>query len=300
MGSGSVTRIPEWIKYKIPGGGNYVHVKGVLADAGLHTICVEARCPNIAGCFNCGTATFLALGDICTRNCRYCSVKKGSPLPPDPEEPEKIASAVSRLGLKYAVITSVTRDDLEDGGSSFFSSICSLIREKSSDTGIELLVPDFKGVMKKSLHTIAASGPDVLNHNIEVVKSRFHELRPLGNYDESLDLLKYSANLGLTTKSGLMIGFGETMEDIRDTMMDLADNGCSIVTVGQYLKSGKENYDVKKYYHPDEFSKIEEYAYEAGIKKIFSGPLVRSSYRAMDIYLDEKTGTSGKTVKSHS
>jgi len=283
-----VSRIPEWIRYKVPGGEKYGHVKKVLSDSGLHTICVEAKCPNISGCFNCGTATFLVLGDICTRNCRYCSVKKGEPLPPDPDEPVKIASAVSSLGLKYAVITSVTRDDLKDGGSKFLSIICDEIRQKSSETGIELLVPDFKGSMESSITTIAEAQPHVLNHNIEVVKTKFSVLRPLGDYTHSLKLLKYAGNNGLLIKSGLMIGFGESMDDIRNTLADLADAGCSIVTVGQYLKSSKTNYDVQKYYHPDEFAEIELYANEAGIKKALCGPLIRSSYKAMDVYLEQK------------
>lgn len=283
-------RIPDWIKYKVPGGKNYGTIKKILSQGGLHTICMEAKCPNIAGCFDCGTATFLILGDICTRNCRYCAVKKGTPSAPDYSEPEKIAAAVAELGLNYAVITSVTRDDLPDGGASFFSKICSEIRKKSPGTGIELLVPDFKGSMNASIHLIAESQPHVLNHNIETVKSRFRELRPMGDYSLSMDLLKYSSDKGLTVKSGLMIGFGETLADIRETLNELADRGCTIVTVGQYLKSDKDNYDVMKYYHPDEFMEIENIAKEAGIKKALCGPLVRSSYRAMEVYKEQHTG----------
>ncbi len=288
---GPVKRIPEWIKYNIPGGVNYGNVKTVLKDEKLHTICVEAKCPNIAECFNQGTATFLILGDTCTRNCRYCSVKKGLPLKPDPHEPENIVSAISRLKLKYSVITSVTRDDLQDGGASFFSAICKGVKESSSDTGVELLVPDFKGSMETSIDIVAEAKPDVLNHNIETVKNKFYELRPLGNYALSMKLLKYAFNKKLYVKSGLMIGFGESIDDIKSTLNELADTGCSIVTIGQYLKSHKNNYDVEKYYHPDEFLEIEKYALEAGIKKALSGPLVRSSYRAMDIYLELKTET---------
>lgn len=279
-------RIPEWIRYKIPGGKNYGNVKTILRNENLHTICVEAKCPNIAECFDCSTATFLILGDRCTRNCRYCSVKKGVPLPPDQHEPENVASAISKLGLKYAVITSVTRDDLEDGGASFFNILCREIKKNSINTGIELLVPDFKGSMEDSIDIIAEASPNVLNHNIETVKSKFTELRPLGNYNLSMKLLRYAFDKMPYIKSGLMVGFGESMDDIKSTLKELADTGCSIVTVGQYLKSNKNNYDVAKYYHPDEFIEIEEYAHKAGIKKALCGPLVRSSYRGMDVYLE--------------
>lgn len=287
-----MTRIPDWIKYKVPGGNNYGNVKKIITEGCLHTICMEAKCPNIAGCFNSGTATFLILGDTCTRNCRYCAVKKGTPDAPDYKEPAKIASAVEKLGLKYVVITSVTRDDLTDGGASFFSAICREINEKSVNPGIELLVPDFNESMKSSIDLIAESQPHVLNHNIETVKSRFRELRPMGNYNHSIDLLKYSSIKGLTVKSGLMIGFGESLDQIKETLAELADSGCSIVTVGQYLKSSKENYDVRKYYHPDEFMEIEKYAIEAGIKKALCGPLVRSSYKAMDVFNELNMGSA--------
>ena len=287
-----MTRIPEWIKYKVPGGINYGNVKKVITEGSLHTICMEAKCPNIAGCFDCGTATFLILGDFCTRNCRYCAVKKGTPGEPDYREPEKVASAVAKLALNYAVITSVTRDDLPDGGASFFYDTCSKIKKESPGTGVELLVPDFKESMESSIDLISESQPHVLNHNIETVKSRFRELRPMGDYSLSMDLLKYSSYKGLTVKSGLMIGFGETLADIRETLNELADKGCTIVTVGQYLKSDKDNYDVMKYYHPDEFMEIERIAKEAGIKKSLCGPLVRSSYRAMDVYMEQNSGKS--------
>lgn len=288
---GPVKRIPEWIRYKIPGGINYGNVKTILRNENLHTICVEAKCPNIAECFNQGTATFLILGDTCTRNCRYCSVKKGVPLAPDPLEPENITSAITKLGLKYAVITSVTRDDLEDGGASFFNIMCRKIIESSPGTGIELLVPDFKGNMEASIDFVAEAKPNILNHNIETVKNKFIELRPLGNYALSMKLLKYAYSKKLYVKSGLMIGFGESIDDIKSTLKELADMGCSIVTVGQYLKSHKNNYDVIKYYHPDEFVEIEQCALDAGIKKVLCGPLIRSSYRAMDVYLELKNGT---------
>lgn len=289
---GPVKRIPEWIRYKIPGGLNYGNVKTILKNEKLHTICVEAKCPNIAECFNKGSATFLILGDTCTRNCRYCSVKKGVPVAPDPQEPQNIASAISKLDLKYAVITSVTRDDLHDGGASFFNTICMKTKESSPGTGIELLVPDFKGCMEASIDIIAEAGPNVLNHNIETVKNKFTELRPLGNYTLSMKLLKYAYSKKLYVKSGLMVGFGESMADIKSTLKELADTGCSIVTIGQYLKSHKNNFDVVKYYHPDEFAEIEKYALDAGIKKALSGPLIRSSYKAMDVYLELKNGTN--------
>ena len=275
---------PSWIRYRIPGGEGYLRVKKTISDLYLHTICTEAGCPNAGECFATGTATFLILGDTCTRDCRYCSVKKGIPQLPDPGEPARIAEAVMRLGLKYAVITSVTRDDISDGGSSFFAETCSRIRKTTPGCGVELLVPDFKNSMERSLDLIRMSGPSVLNHNIETVKDYFPLLRPSGDYGHSLSLLKRAADCGFTVKSGLMIGFGESLEQIKTTMNDLINTGCSILTVGQYLKSDKNNYEVVKYYHPDEFEEIRLMAESTGFSSVMSAPNVRSSYHAREQY----------------
>ena len=277
-------RIPPWIKYKIPGGKTYVSVKNTIQSNKLHTVCTEAKCPNIGECFGSGTATFIIMGNICTRNCRYCSIVQGIPEPLDKNEPKKIANSIKILSLNYAVITSVTRDDLDDGGANHFVQVVNEIKKKSSDTTIELLVPDFGLSMDSSLDTVLESRPDLLNHNIEVVKKYYDNLRPMGNYNKSLELLKNAARYGGPVKSGLMIGFGENMDDIKETLNDLIETGCTIVTVGQYLQSLKENMAVEKFYHPDEFMEIEKLALEIGFKKVFAGPLVRSSYHAKDLY----------------
>jgi len=276
-------RKPEWVKFKIPGGSEYVRVKRIINERGLHTVCLEAGCPNIGECFNNGTATFLILGNICTRNCRYCAVEKGNPEFTDYDEPVKVAEAIEHLGLNYAVITSVTRDDLEDGGAEIFVSMVRNIRERIPECKIELLVPDFGESMEESIKKIVLSGPDIINHNIEVVKNYYEGLRPLGNYALSLKLLDKVAASGIPAKSGLMIGFGETMDDIETTLKDLQSAGCSILTVGQYLQSKKTGFPVEKYYTPEEFEEIKKMARDMGFKKILSGPLVRSSYHAGEL-----------------
>ena len=273
-------RKPPWIKYSIPGGEEYVRVKKTVQGLWLHTICTEAQCPNCGECFGRGTATFLILGNICTRNCRYCAVTHGIPLPPDFSEPERIAEAVNILGLKYAVITSVTRDDLPDGGAGIFTETCRLIRESKPDCRVELLVPDFIHSTEHSLETILKQKVHVLNHNLETVREFFPELRPEGDYDHSLRLISLAAGMGAKVKSGLMIGFGEKMEQIRSSMEDLASAGCKIITVGQYISPGKNYHKVEKYYHPDEFEEIRMTGLDLGFERVLSGPNVRSSYLA--------------------
>ena len=275
-----VNKKPEWIRYKTPGGPGYLNVKKCVNELSLHTICVEAKCPNAGDCFSQNTATFLILGNICTRNCLYCAVKKSTPLEPDPTEPERVAEAVFRLGLKYAVITSVTRDDLADGGASYFAETTKRIKSKAPECKVELLVPDFGGKGSDVLSVIKGSEPDVLNHNIETVKGFFHKLRPKGDYFSSLALIKRAANMEFIVKSGLMIGFGESMDDVADTMSDLFESGCSILTVGQYLSPSRGHYRVEKYYHPDEFEEIRKIGEKIGFKKVLSAPHVRSSYHA--------------------
>ncbi|MCL2155216.1 MAG: lipoyl synthase [Leptospirales bacterium] len=275
-----MNRKPAWIRYKTPSGPGYLNVKKCVSELSLHTICVEAKCPNAGDCFSLNTATFLILGNICTRNCLYCAVEKSIPSEPDPTEPERVAEAVYRLSLKYAVITSVTRDDLIDGGAAYFAETTKMIKHRIPDCKVELLIPDFKNNTIDGLDIIKGSEPDVLNHNIETVKEFFPRLRPKGDYFFSLDLLKRASNMGLTVKSGLMIGFGETIDDITDTMHDLFKSGCSILTVGQYLSPSRDHYKVEKYYHPDEFEEIRSIGERIGFKKVLSAPHVRSSYHA--------------------
>ena len=280
---GRVRAIPDWIKFSIPSGEQYKKVQQHVAGCGLHTVCLEARCPNIGECFAKGHATFLILGNICTRNCRYCAVPKGTPVIPDEDEPEKIAKAVAALNLKYVVITSVTRDDLDDGGASHFAKTIKAIRRFSSEVKVEVLIPDFKQSVELSLATIMDERPDVINHNIEVVKNFYTALRPKGDYELSLKILAIVTEHGFVAKSGLMIGFGETLDDIVQTLREVYAAGCRVLTVGQYCASHKGAYPVQKYYTPDEFKEIETIAYQIGFTKVLAAPLVRSSYRAGEL-----------------
>jgi len=278
-------RIPSWIKFKIPGGKNYSHIKGIIKEYNLNTVCLEAHCPNIGECLNKGSATFLILGNICTRNCKYCSVETGIPNGYDLDEPIRVAQAIKKLNLKYVVITSVTRDDLDDGGARLFAETILEIRKISPKCKIEILPPDFKKSQDLSLKIIAGAKPDLFNHNIEVVHSLYSQLRPQGDYQSSLNLLqKARGRYGLTTKSGLMIGFGESMDDIKKTLVDVQNVGCEILTVGQYLKSSPNGFDVVKFYTPDEFNKIKKIALNLGFSIVLSAPLVRSSYGADKIF----------------
>jgi lipoic acid synthetase len=274
-------RHPDWLKVKIGGGENFAKIKFMLRSAKLHTICEEAKCPNIAECFGCGTAVFLILGDTCTRNCRYCNVRHGTPLPLNSNEPKDVAESVKKLGLKYAVITSVTRDDLKDGGASFFYEAVKEIKKLSNNCRVEVLIPDFKG-NKEALQTVIDAKPDVINHNIEVVEKLFPEIRPQGNYKMSLELLKNikKINKNMTTKSGFMLGLGESKEQIINTMQDLRKVSVDFLTIGQYLQPTREHFDIKKYYTPEEFNKFKKIAMDLGFAHVESGPLVRSSYHA--------------------
>jgi lipoic acid synthetase len=274
-------RHPDWLKVKIGGGENFYKIKSMLRSAKLHTICEEAKCPNIAECFGCGTAVFLILGDTCTRNCRYCNVKHGTPLPLNPNEPKDVAGSVKKLGLKYAVITSVTRDDLKDGGASVFYETVKEIKKLDNSCRVEVLIPDFKGD-KKALQTVIDAEPDVINHNIEVVEELFPGIRPQGNYKTSLGLLKSikKINKNITTKSGFMVGLGESKEQIIKTMQDLRKTEVDFLTIGQYLQPTRQHAEIKKYYTPEEFNKFKKIAVDLGFKHVESGPLVRSSYHA--------------------
>ena len=274
------TRLPEYLKRPIIDTDKTREVRKILKVNCLNTVCENARCPNKNECYTKHTATFLIMGNNCTRNCRYCNITCAKPEPLDKEEPKHIAQAVKALGLKYAVITSVTRDDLPDGGAQHFANCIYEIRKLCPDTKIEILTPDFKND-KKSLDIIIQAHPDVFNHNIETVKEVFKTARPQGNYQNSLEVLKYiKENSNIKTKSGLMIGLGETFEQIKSTMHDLKNAGCDILTVGQYIQPSKEHLEVSKYYTLEEYETLKQMAKEVGFKNYQIGPLVRSSYNA--------------------
>ncbi|MCX6665326.1 MAG: lipoyl synthase [Euryarchaeota archaeon] len=274
-------RLPDWLKVRVGGGETYVEMKNLLRTAKLHTICEEARCPNIAECFGCGTAVFLILGDVCTRNCAYCNVNHGKPLPLNENEPKDIADSVKTLGLKYVVITSVTRDDLPDGGAGVFSETIQKIRLMNNGCKIEVLIPDFKADIN-ALQTVIDAAPDVINHNIEVVEDLFPVIRPEGDYRRSLSVLKTIKTIKKTmkTKSGFMLGFGETKDQICATMQDLRASDVDFLTIGQYLQPTRKHAAVSKYYTPEDFEGFKAIAFGMGFVHVESGPLVRSSYHA--------------------
>lgn len=276
-------RLPEYLKRPIIDTDKTRTVRKILKTKCLNTVCENARCPNKNECYTKNTATFLIMGNNCTRNCRYCNISCAKPEPLDFNEPSHVAEAVKDLGLKYSVITSVTRDDLPDGGAEHFAKCIYEIRKISPEVKIEILTPDFKG-NKNSLNTIIKAHPDVFNHNIEAVKDIFKTARPQGNYECSLDVLKYvKDNSDILTKSGLMIGLGETFEQIEETLLDLKNIGCDIVTIGQYIQPSKEHLEVSKYYTPEEYDILRALADKIGIKHHQIGPLVRSSYRAAEL-----------------
>lgn len=276
-------RLPEYLKRPIIDTDKTRTVRKILKANCLNTVCENARCPNKNECYTKHTATFLIMGGVCTRNCKYCNISCQKPEPLDVDEPKHIAKAVKDLGLKYAVITSVTRDDLPDGGAEHFAKCIEEIRKISPDTKIEILTPDFKGNIE-SLNTIIQAHPDVFNHNIEAVRGIFKTVRPQGNYDVSLSVLKYiKENSDIKTKSGLIIGLGENFEQIKETFEDLYNVGCDILTVGQYIQPSKEHYPVGKYYKPEEYEELKKLATSVGIKHFQIGPLVRSSYNAASL-----------------
>lgn len=276
-------RLPDYLKRPIIDTDKTRTVRKILKTKCLNTVCENARCPNKNECYTKNTATFLIMGNDCTRNCKYCNISCARPEPLDLEEPKHVAEAVQALGLKYAVITSVTRDDLPDGGAEHFANCIYEIRKLCPDTKIEILTPDFKG-NKDCLDTIIKAQPDVFNHNIEAVRDIFKSVRPQGDYECSLEVLKYvKDNSDILTKSGLIIGLGETFEQIEQTLIDLKNVGCDIVTIGQYIQPSKHHLEVAKYYTPEEYDKLRELANKVGIKNHQIGPLVRSSYRAAEL-----------------
>jgi lipoyl synthase len=272
---------PEWLKVRAPGSENYLRLKGLMRELGLHTVCEEANCPNIGECWHHGTATFMILGDTCTRSCGYCNVTHGMPRPADPDEPIKVASAVRALQLDYVVVTSVDRDDLADCGASHFASTIREIRERTPACRIEVLIPDFKGE-EAPLRTVLDAAPDVLNHNIETVARLYRTARPGGRYDRALQLLDRSRSYAaeIPTKSGLMAGLGEEWDEIVTTMRDLRSAGCRILTIGQYLRPSLANLPMSRYYTPAEFAELKRIGLDLGFGHVESGPLVRSSYHA--------------------
>ena len=272
-------RLPPWFKVTIRQGPDYRDIRRTMDSLGLHTICEEARCPNVWECWNNRTATFLILGDICTRRCHYCAVTTGRPLELDREEPLRVAQAVQALGLRHAVITSVNRDELEDGGAWIFAETIRHIRRLVPPCVVEVLIPDFEG-SEAALAAVVAEKPDILNHNIETVRRLFPSIRPQGKYERSLTLLDRAKRMGAWTKSGLIVGMGETNEEVRGVMRDLRTVGCDIMTIGQYLRPTKQHLPVARYYHPDEFAAFKAEGLSLGFSHVESGPLVRSSYHA--------------------
>ena len=274
-------RKPAWLKVPFPGGLRYLRLKAMLRASGLHTVCEEARCPNIGECFQAGTATFMILGDVCSRACRFCAVRSGWPVGLDSDEPLRLAEVVQRLGLRHAVITSVTRDDLPDGGAAVFANTIHQIRRLSPTTSVEVLVPDFQG-SQQALTTLTAARPDILNHNLETVRRLYPRVRPKAVYERSLKLLACAKALdpAIPTKSGLMVGLGETGEELLQAMADLAAVGCDVLTIGQYLQPSPRQLPVARYYRPQEFRELAEEGQRLGFRHVEAGPLVRSSYHA--------------------
>lgn len=288
-------RLPEYLKRPIIDTDKTKKVRHILRDKHLNTVCEGAKCPNKNECYQHNTATFLIMGNNCTRNCKYCNITTAKPEPLDLEEPKHIAEAIKELELDYAVITSVTRDDLSDGGAEHFANCIYEIKKLSPNIKIEILTPDFRSKKsrtefnKDSLDTIIKAKPDVFNHNIETARAVFEKARPLGNYDLSLSVLKYiKENSDIPTKSGLMVGLGETMEQIAETFEDLKNIGCDILTVGQYIQPSKQHLEIDKYYSLKEFEEIKDLAKKIGFKKYQIGPLVRSSYHAKLIMVEEE------------
>ncbi len=286
-------RKPNWLRQRLPSGPGFGRVHNVLRKQGLHTVCEEADCPNRGECFSSQTATFLILGPKCSRNCRFCAVETGADGSLDPGEPERVARAAKELGLEYVVLTSVTRDDLPDGGARQFAATVERIRKIDPSMLVEILIPDFLGD-RKALETVLEAGPDVLNHNLETVRRLYSRARPEAEYDRSLELLRTCRELSPKTplKSGLMLGLGESSRETEEAIQDLVHSGCSMLTMGQYLQPTRNHLPVERYLPPEEFDRLKEKARAAGMGQIASGPFVRSSYRAKELFLRCRTASS--------
>ncbi len=284
-------RKPKWLTRKLPTAPEYEQVRALIRDGRLHTVCQEAHCPNQFECFSKRTATFLILGDQCTRDCRFCNVTHGACAPPDPEEPRRVAEAAARMDLRYVVVTSVTRDDLDDGGAGLFAGTIDAIREKIPEARVEVLIPDFQGDAD-ALKTVLDARPDVLNHNVETVPRLYDTVRPQAVYDRSLELLRRVGEMtpGIPAKSGLMLGLGETDAEIRETLEDIHAAGCRMLTLGQYLQPSKDHLPVDRYVTPEAFDEWRDVALNIGFEEVASGPFVRSSYEAKRLF----KGVSGE------
>ena len=280
---GGVDRKPPWLKVRAPGGSNYAEIRRLMRGLGLHTVCEEARCPNIGECWEHRAATFMVLGDVCTRNCAYCAVAHGTPVEYDPEEPVRLAQAVELIGLRHVVITSVDRDDLPNGGAEIFAECTMEIHARLRDTTVELLIPDFKG-SERALRIVVEAGPDILNHNLETVRRLYRMARPGGDYQRALELLRRAKtmNSDLVTKSGLMCGLGEGWDELLGAMHDLCRQRVDLLTIGQYLRPSNSHLPVARYYTPAEFDELRDAGLRMGFRHVEAGPLVRSSYHAWE------------------
>jgi lipoic acid synthetase len=276
---GDLGKRPAWLKVRLPIGENYSEVKNLMRNQNLHTVCEEAKCPNIAECWNHRTATFMILGDTCTRSCGFCNIKTGIPNKLDLNEPRRVADSVKQLNLRHAVITSVNRDELKDGGAIIFAQTVKLIKEMMPATTVEILIPDFRGV-EEAFEIIMQNPPDILNHNLETVRRLYHVVRPQAKYERSLNLIKWFKERNLKTKSGFMLGIGEKMDEVLELMKDLVSSGCNILTIGQYLQPTKMHLPVDRFVPPEEFKFYKEEGLKMGFKIVESSPLVRSSYHA--------------------
>ena len=274
-------RRPEWIKVRAPAGPNYERVRQIMRSKLLHTVCEEARCPNLGECWGAGTATFLLMGDTCTRSCGFCDIATGRPEPLDWLEPERVARAVKAMELRHAVITSVNRDEREDGGAPIFAMVIRRIRELQPGCSVEVLIPDFKG-SREALQIVMEARPEILNHNVETVRRLFKRVQPQDHYEWAQATLSNARQLDpdVLTKSGIMVGLGETSDELKETMRDLRSWGVDILTIGQYLQPSTKHLPIERYYHPDEFAELKDYGLGIGFKWVESGPLVRSSYHA--------------------
>jgi lipoic acid synthetase len=276
-------RKPSWLKVKAPGGPNYLALKHMMRDLKLHTVCEEAHCPNIGECWEHRAATFMILGDVCTRNCAYCAVAHGTPAPLDDDEPQRLADAVARMGLQHVVITSVDRDDLPNGGAEIFAACIAEIRRRMPETSIEVLIPDFKG-NPEALRIVVDAAPDILNHNLETIARLYRIARPGGRYPRALALLKHAKDMNpeLLTKSGLICGLGEEWDELLASIRDLRGQGVDIITLGQYLRPSDDHLPIARWYTPEEFAELKRYGMSLGFRHVESGPLVRSSYHAWE------------------
>ena len=279
ISASQVQRKPDWLRVKLPVGKEYAHVRGLVDEHKLHTICESGNCPNMGECWGAGTATFMILGNICTRSCSFCAVATGRPLAVDTDEPNRVANSIKLMNVKHAVITSVDRDDLKDGGSIIWAETIQAIRRESPSTTMESLIPDMRGVWD-NLYRVCEEKPEMISHNIETVRRLTKEVRVQAKYDRSMECLKRISEFGLRTKSGIMLGLGETEADVLETMRDLKNNGVHVLTIGQYLQPTKNHHPVIDWIHPDQFAFYKEAGREMGFKYVESGPLVRSSYHA--------------------